>query len=197
MSCPLFSFPSPWVPHSSIWCRDKRIWRQTLHPSLIFSSYAVYIQFYCIHLLIQVQSVRLPVDFTVIQRHATANCIHLVTLPSASLSLPCSIVYLLGFLQSNQHSLSPPFLLLLPNTHSFTLSLSLPPRYFSQRWISTHPPTPIPHPLSSLCQSLRYTFEIRRKAKKNGHEENTHILNRHTPTMRGTNERERVIMGMC
>lgn len=44
---------------------------------------------------------------------------------------PCSIAYLLGFLQSNQLSL--PFLLLLPNTHSFTLSLSfyLSPRCFS------------------------------------------------------------------
>lgn len=35
MSCPLFFFPSLWVPHSSIRCKDKRIWRQTLYPPLV------------------------------------------------------------------------------------------------------------------------------------------------------------------
>lgn len=35
ISCPLFFFPSLWVPHSSIRCKDKRIWRQTLYPPLV------------------------------------------------------------------------------------------------------------------------------------------------------------------
>lgn len=115
----------------------------------IFSSYAVYIQFFFIHLLIQVLSLCLPVGFTAIWWHATANCIHLVTPLCLSLFChsPCSIAYpyLLGFLQSNQfslhlslslsappHSLSPPSCFPTP-----AALLSLPSRYFSQRRIST------------------------------------------------------------
>ena len=100
------------------------------------------------------RSVRLPVHFAAIWRHATANCIHLVTplLPLSAWSLPLlnGTPFLLGFLQPNQLSLSlslSPHLLFPPPTFqnpvlysplSLSLSLSLSLLgVFLQRWIST------------------------------------------------------------
>lgn len=89
--------------------------------------------------------------------------LHSLSHPPLCLS-PCSIVYpyLLGFLQSNQLALSPSLsapsysLLTLPppSQHPLLYTLSLPPRYFSQRWISKiKNPSPL-HSLSLLSLSV-------------------------------------------
>lgn len=89
--------------------------------------------------------------------------LHSLSHPPLCLS-PCSIVYpyLLGFLQSNQLALSPSLsapsysLLTLPppSQHPLLYTLSLPPRYFSQRWISKiKSPSPL-HSLSLLSLSV-------------------------------------------
>lgn len=134
--------------------------------------------------------------------------LHSLSHPPLCLS-PCSIVYpyLLGFLQSNQLALSPSLsapsysLLTLPppSQHPLLYTLSLPPRYFSQRWISKiKNPSPL-HSLSLLSLSVCpiSIWNVGGAKEKAGHEENAHYLNEtHTHT-HGNRKTERVIRGMC
>lgn len=138
MSCPLFFFPSLWVPHSSIKIKGYE-GRLYILPWFLLtcSIHPVFLSPF-----VDSGPIRLPASGLRCDTATRDGKLHSLSHPPLCLS-PCSIVYpyLLGFLQSNQLALSPSLsapsysLLTLPppSQHPLLYTLSLPPRYFSQR----------------------------------------------------------------